>query len=95
MNTVLLSGGNNTIKRPFKKGVKVVGINGNSEEFEVLGYINNLIVLKPLNDAAFSTEKETLTELKKFALKNGYRAIDKPILMHYRYADRYNKKDKP
>ena len=90
-NTILLTGGNNTIKRPFKKNVKIIGINGNTEEFEVLGYINNLMVLKPLNKAALLTEKETIPELKKFAIKSGYNSQDKPILMHYRYADRYQK----
>jgi hypothetical protein len=91
-NAILLTGGKNIIKRPFKKESIIIGIKGNTEEFKVLGYINHLMVLKPLNDAAFLTEKEELPELKKFALKNGYKAIDRPILIHYRYADRYQKK---
>jgi hypothetical protein len=94
INTILLTGGNNTTKRPFKKESAIIGINGNTEEFKVLGYIINLMVLKPLNEAAFLTERETLSELKRFALKNGFRAIDRPVLTHYRYADRYQIKEK-
>jgi hypothetical protein len=86
LNTLLLTGGDNTKKRPFKKGSKVIG---NEEEYEILGYLNNLMVLKPLNNKALLAEKNTLDELKRFALKSGFRVKDKPVLIHYRYADRF------
>ncbi len=85
-----LYGGQNKIKQPFAIGQKLKQKNG-TEEYELVGYKGDLMLIKPLNESALygydTINPKIITQLKK----RGFNPSDDHKQLHYMYADRFEK----
>lgn len=82
-------GGDNKNSRPFSLGQKVRQKNG-TEEYEVVGYEGDQIIIKPLNDAAFwqvdTLAPHVIENMKK--IRSG-KPSRESLRLHVMYADRW------
>jgi len=85
----LIQGGNNTDPRPFNIGDTIKRIGG-SALYEVLGYKGNMILMKPLNMESLYGMDSIKPGVINKAISLGYKpSYDKPLRVHYMYADEY------
>ena len=82
-------GGNNEDPKPFNVGDTIKRIGG-SELFEIVGYKGNMILMKPLNTEALYGVDNIKPGVMNKAISLGYKpSYDRPLRVHYKYADEY------